>query len=707
MVDGEQVALEDLRGVGPVTAMRLRAAGIGAPADLRLWFPRAFREYAVRQALGAADLGRLVEVQVRCEKAWMRRGRVPCCEARFELVDAVATNAGDEAHAAPAAPVGSDGSDGADEAAASEAVGPRRIEARFFGNRHLATKLSSGGVWRLRGRVAALGKKSFRIEAAEVAVARDGDGAPLPELRIEPVYPRVPGIPAKTLRGAIHDALDREAGSALDDGFEDEALLARLGLPPLRVALREIHAPSFDVVRLEQARRRVALLEARKALDEVRQRRERWREKRAWPLVADERVRERVRARLPFRPSAEQERCIAAILADLGREQPMARLLQGDVGSGKTLIAMATALVAAAAKKQTVLLAPTTMLADQHVRRFSESLAGSRLPVLRFTQGMTRRERGEALARFKSGEPCIAIGTHALLSEDVDFTALALLIIDEQQRFGVRQRGQLFDDAHGRYPHVLVMSATPIPRSYANALFGDLDSSELRGHPTPRAPVRTTVHGSEVWPALRAAIASEVARGGRVYVVCPRIGRAPDDLGDDLGDDLADDEADGRSNELDDPKAAIATHADLSRVLPTVLVHGRQDRREQQRAYAAFRNGEVGCLVATTVVEVGIDVPEATWMVVRDAERLGLSQLHQLRGRVGRGGRHGRCLLLSDAASERLRLLESCNDGFEIAEADWRMRGSGELTGRLQHGHERFRCLDLGRDLDLLELALD
>ncbi|MCB9890833.1 MAG: DEAD/DEAH box helicase [Planctomycetes bacterium] len=666
-------SLEDLRGIGKVTATRLRAAGVANPVQLACYLPRGWRTFARRSDLSDEDFGVLVEVHARCLRARTRPGRVPCCEARFELVDAT----GDV----------------------------RQVVASFFGNRHLAAKLAGEHVWRVRGRVAARQKLAYRLEAAEVArSAASAEQSPVRasgELRYEPRYPRIAGVPDRTLRTAIEDALrvvhDERPDATRADPHERAELLESLRLPSLVEALIEVHRPSHDPERLESARRRVALFEARAVLRDVRKRRERWRTRRAFALPSDERLLARVRARLPFAPSSEQERCITEILEDLARERPMARLLQGDVGSGKTLVAMAAALVAGAAQKQTALLAPTTMLARQHVTRFSERLAGSRLPVIRFLQGMSKRERAEALARFRTGEPCIAIGTHALLGKDVEFGALGLMIVDEQQRFGVGQRGALFTRAGDVAPHVLVMSATPIPRSYANALFGDLDLSELRALPTSRPPVQTSLCIGRDWPEICEAIRHEVDRGGRVYVVCPRIGPSTDLEDAETSNETRDDDA------ADD--AALTTFTELSRIVPSLLVHGRMDTGDVARAQDAFRSGSVRCLVATTVVEVGLDVPEATWMVVRGADRLGLSQLHQLRGRVGRGQRSGRCLLVTDTPNDRLRILEKSSDGFEIAEADWQQRGSGDLAGSLQHGHLRFRCLDLARDLDLLRVA--
>lgn len=656
--------MEGLRGVGPVTASRLSDAGYDTFESLVLASPRTWRVYECRRELDDDAFGKLVEVFATCTRVSRGRGRfrMPTTQARFELLHA--------------------------------AQSPRLVDARFFGRRSLSDKLDGKlegqQVWRLRGRVAARGAKSWRLQAADVAPIDAAAAAePHDGLRFEPRYSRVAGVPDSLLRSAIHQALERTTWPET----ESDERLSDLGMMVLGAALRELHLPSHDPDALERARRRLALREARALLAEVRRRRKRRGRMQAHVLPSEGRVLERVLARLPFEPSPEQMHCLTEIRQDLARPVPMARLLQGDVGSGKTLVAMAAALIAGAAQRQSVILAPTAILADQHARRFAAQLAGARLRVVPFTQSMKKRERDEARAVFASGTPCIAIGTHALLARDIEFGALGLLVVDEQQRFGVRQRGTLFREHAGYVPHVLVMSATPIPRTQATALFGDLDSSELRGRPVERPPVVTTVVDATRWARVRDAIVEEIDRGGRVYVVCPRIGLEDSDSSAD---------SDPESSE---PDTAHETYRELRALVKCALVHGRQKREERQRAQRDFVEGRVACLVATTVVEVGVDVPEATWMVVRGAERLGLSSLHQLRGRVGRGALGGRCVLVGDATVERLRVLESCDDGFEIAEADLRARGAGDIAGRLQHGHTRFRCLDPVEDLDLLRIA--
>jgi ATP-dependent DNA helicase RecG len=559
----------------------------------------------------------------------------------------------------------------------------------FFGRSYLARQLTPGRCVVVAGRLETKERGVWRLAAPRLSFDVEGFS---PGSVLEPVYAAVPDVPGALFRKVVRHAVDTGLTRLVET--HDRALLEAHRLLPLPDAVRELHAATGDRERLERARRRVALLEAEVLLGEVRERRRRRADLRAPAISVDATLDARIRARLPFSLSQEQEACVADLRRDLASELPMARLLQGDVGTGKTLVAAWAMLAAAGAELKSVLLVPTETLAEQHAARLRQWLAGSRLPVLCVTQSATPAERADQRRALRAKAPCIAVGTQALFAAKLAIERLGLLVIDEQHRFGVEQRGRLFSERDGRVPHVLVMSATPIPRTLATALYGDLDLSEIRNPPQPRQAVATELADRAQWPRVRAEIVAEVARGGRVFVVCPRIGA------EEVDEDEASDAAPPAP--ADD---AVATWRELSRLVPAVLAHGRQEADERRAAQEAFRDGGAPCLVATTVVEVGIDVPEATLMVVRGAERLGLSSLHQLRGRVGRGERRARCLLLADPAAARLRVLETCSDGFTIAEADLRERGQGELCGRLQHGHTRFRCLDPLQDLDLLRLA--
>ncbi len=649
MVEVESESLESLKGVGPVLARRLMEDGVGDLPALLHAVPARYRELHFVESLDESMVG--LDLDLRCEveharAQWLRGGR------NFVRVQLHPVSDPDES-----------------------------IEVLLFGRAFLAKNLSKGRILRLSGKLLER-KKAWGFESPALEFQ---DSEVPPGFRLTPVYAKLGGLSPLRIRRLIDQILDRDGGLPGVSENLPAALLEEHGLLPLPQALRELHRPTGAGERLETARRRVALSEARVLLREVSERRRQRVGHPALTIPVSAELDERIRARLPFTLSPEQDACVADILADFGRGMPMTRLLQGDVGTGKTLVAAYACLAATAAGMKALFLAPTEILAEQHAARLSEWLSGSRLPVLLLTSSLPARARREVKARLSTASPCLVVGTHALLQDDIEVHKLGLFVVDEQQRFGVQQRGRLFRERDGVWPHALVMSATPIPRTLATALFGDLDASEIHKPPLPRAEIETRLLARDAWPKLRHEIAAEAAAGGRVFVVCPRIGE--------------DDEEDAGI------EGAIATWNDLKQLGPTGLVHGRMKPEERRRAQRAFREGRCNCLVGTTVLEVGIDVPEATWMVVRDADRLGLSTLHQLRGRVGRGERRARCFLLGDPDSERLSTLEQCQDGFMIAEMDLRHRGAGQLNGRLQHGHGRFRCLDPFEDLDLLRLA--
>lgn len=643
-------SLESLKGVGPVLARRLGEAGVSDLRELLYCVPRRYRELHFVDRPKESLLG--LDIDFRCEvdsarAQWLRRGR------NFAKVVVHPVADPDES-----------------------------IEVLLFGRAFLAKNLPEGRQLRLSGTLVEKSKKGWVLQSPEFGFQdlEQPDG-----FRLTPVHPALGGLSPLRIRRLIDQLLDRESGIPGVGEDLSASFLEEHRLLPRPEALRELHRPQGRGERLEAARRRVALDEARDLLAEVKERRRTRSRRKAVPIHVSAELDHRIRARLPFALSGEQDACVADIVGDLARSTPMARLLQGDVGTGKTLVAAYACLAAAAAGMKAVFLAPTEILAEQHASRLSGWLSGSRLPVFLLTSSLGARARNEVKARLSTESPCLVVGTHSLLQDDLEIHKLGLFVIDEQQRFGVQQRARLFRERGGVWPHALVMSATPIPRTLATALFGDLDSSEIHDPPMPRRPVQTRVLPRESWTRLRHEIAAEAEAGGRVFVVCPRIGE--------------------EGEEEAAIEGAIATWEDLSQLGPTGIVHGRMKPVERRRTQTAFRDGRCNCLVGTTVLEVGIDVPEATWMVVRDADRLGLSTLHQLRGRVGRGDRAGRCYLLGDPDSERLAALEESQDGFAIAELDLRHRGAGQLNGQLQHGHGRFRCLDPFEDLDLLRLA--
>ncbi|MCW5771885.1 MAG: ATP-dependent DNA helicase RecG [Rhodospirillaceae bacterium] len=506
---------------------------------------------------------------------------------------------------------------------------------------------------------------------------------------VEPVYPLTEGLTPRVMRKAVAAAV--KLAPELPE-WADPHLVRQRGWPGWHAALGAAHAPqSPDDLRPETpARLRLAydeLLAGQIALRLVRSQQRRLRG-RAFTVAGN--LRRKALAALPFTLTGAQQRALGEIDADMGAEARMMRLLQGDVGSGKTVVAFLAMLNAVESGAQAALMAPTEILARQHhatVAPLAEAI-GVRAALL------TGRDSGAArealLARLAAGEIDILIGTHALISEDVDYRDLAFAVIDEQHRFGVHQRLSL--SAKGERADLLVMTATPIPRTLLLAHYGDLDASRLDEKPANRKPIATRVlpldRLDEVYPAIRRAL----GEGARVYWVCPLV----------------------EESEIVDLAAATERHRDLEKRFPgqVGLVHGKLPGRERDKVMRRFASGELAILVATTVIEVGVDVPDATVMLIEHAERFGLAQLHQLRGRVGRGDRASTCLLLyqgplGETAKARLAILRETEDGFRIAEEDLRLRGGGDALGARQSGLPAFRLADLATQAELLPIASD
>jgi ATP-dependent DNA helicase RecG len=549
-----------------------------------------------------------------------------------------------------------------------------------------------------------------------------------------PIYRRVGKLHTWTVTESVRRVLD-----VLDD--VPDAIPAevreRRGLVSRTDALRGIHTPN-TMAEVETARRRLRFEEAFVLQVTLAQRRRTASGQVTTPRAARAGgILEAFDARLPFSLTAGQQEVGATIAEEMGRDVPMHRLLQGEVGSGKTVVALRAMLAAVDAGGQAALLAPTEVLAAQHHRTISAMLGdlgeggmlggaehGTRVALL--TGSQTTAERRRTLLDIVSGDAGIVVGTHALLQENVDFLDLALVVVDEQHRFGVEQR----DALRGKGtvpPHVLVMTATPIPRTVAMTVFGDLETSTLRELPAGRAPITTHVVPEERpgWMARTwARVAEEVATGRQAYVVCPRIG--DDDVPDEdtdlraeaVPDDEGDDEGDGEAPAPPRPlKSVYAVHAALAEEpalagLSVEVLHGRLPADEKDAVMGRFQRGELDVLVSTTVVEVGVDVPNASVMVVMDADRFGVSQLHQLRGRIGRGGHPGLCLLVtgSDAepATERLDAVAATTDGFELARLDLSQRREGDILGAAQHGRRtQLEFLHILQDEDVIEQARD
>ena len=523
-------------------------------------------------------------------------------------------------------------------------------------------------------------------------------GDPLLSDRLDPIYPALEGVGPAVLRKLIGQALQRlpdERGLELlpAEVLAREPLCA--GLPSLREALLTLHRPpqGSDLQALmagtHPAQRRLAVEELLAHHLSLRRQRIAMQAHTAPALHGGKRVAA-LRKALPFSLTKAQQRVFAEIRDDLAKPMPMLRLVQGDVGSGKTVVAAMAAMLAIEDGRQAALMAPTELLAEQHLANLRGWLEPLGVRVVWLAGKVTGKAREAALADISNGTAQLVVGTHALMQEGVAFHDLALAIVDEQHRFGVHQRLALRDkgSAGTNVPHQLVMTATPIPRTLAMAAYADLDVSAIDELPPGRTPVQTVVLSAERRPELIERIRGACAEGRQAYWVCTLI--------DDSDEVVA--------------QAAQSTYEALTQQLPELriaLVHGRMKSGEKQKTMAAFKAGDVQLLVATTVIEVGVDVPNASLMIIENAERLGLAQLHQLRGRVGRGSTASNCVLLyqaplSQMARQRLATMRETNDGFVIAERDLQLRGPGELLGTRQTGIAAFRIADLGRDAALL-----
>ena len=658
--DQSSPVLTDLGGVGPALQERLQRLGIHSPADLLFHLPLRYQDRTRVVALGALRPGQyaLVEGTVALTEE-VRRGR------RMLL-----SRIGD---------------------------GSGFITLRFFHFRaSQARTLKTGRRVRCYGEVR-LGAAGLEMVHPEYRVDPDSNGNAV-EDRLTPVYPATEGLSQYRLRQLCVQALEWLPRLALREYLPAE-MLQEAGMPPLEQALVEAHrpAPDTNVEALEAgthpAIRRLALDELVAHQLSLRRVRQRARAFRAPALTVEDGLEQRLRQQLGFELTGAQARVLAELQADMAVPRPMMRLVQGDVGSGKTAVAALAAVRAVASGFQVALMAPTELLAEQHQRNFARWFESLGLSVLRLSGRQGAREREAALARIACGDAHLVIGTHALFEQQVSFSRLGLVIVDEQHRFGVHQRLALREKGagEGSLPHQLIMTATPIPRTLAMVACADLDVSVIDELPPGRKPVTTVVlpgsRRADVVQRVRAAC----AEGAQAYWVCTLV----------------------EESDVLQCEAAQQTATALAEALPELrvaLVHGRLSGVDKSAAMTAFERGEVDLLVATTVIEVGVDVPNASLMIIENAERLGLAQLHQLRGRVGRGEAGGVCVLmyhapLSEVARARLAAMRETVDGFEIARRDLALRGPGELLGTRQTGEQRLRIAELLRDQDLLPLA--
>ncbi len=564
---------------------------------------------------------------------------------------------------------------------------PSGVKATWFGRQFIKERFQPGQLVRLSGKATWFGRalqlSNPKVEAADAERVHTG--------RMVPVYRLTEGLKEGNLRRWLHTAVEgAPKRSPVVDEVPDglpATIRARRELLPLSEALKEVHFPSTEA-RLLEGRRRLAFDELLTLQLGLAQRRARWqKDAKAPKLVAPDREFERWLVGLPFTLTEGQQRAISEIRADIGRTIPMSRLLEGDVGSGKTVVAALAARIAVTSGAQAALMAPTELLAEQHFRTLSSLFAEGGPSVRLLTSSVSAPDRREILGALADGSLDVVVGTHALVVDGVTFKKLGLAVVDEQHRFGVRQRTTLREK--GTDPHLLLTTATPIPRTLTQTLYKDVDLSVLDQLPAGRQEIRTEVRPPEalekVWPWVR----QHIADGEQAFIVTPRI-----------------DKGDGE----DDAPSAVATYEELRsgglKGLRLALLHGRLPSKERDDVMRRFAAREIDVLVATTVVEVGIDIPNATMMIILGAERFGLAQLHQLRGRVGRGEKRSYAVLVSDdaAGSERLAAMTERKDGkpldgFDLANRDLEIRGAGEFLGDEQHGISELRIVDLS-DVD-------
>ena len=655
-----------LKGVGPKTTRCLEKLGIKTVEDLLYHLPLRYEDRTRIHPIRALHPGRRVLVEGRIETAEITARRRPALVCRI----------GD---------------------------GSGYLLVRFFHfTARQRTELDRGTMLRCFGEVRSgyAGYEMIHPEYRCISEAQAGivDGC------LTPVYPLTEGLSQATLRRLITQALELLDESGRNEALPDwipPAILSSNHYPPLHEAISLLHAPAADT-ELEVVTRWKHPAQQRLAFEELlahhlsfTRRLVRMRSRRAPACQPSPAAERDFLSALPFSLTPAQQRVIAEIQSDLSSGSPMMRLVQGDVGSGKTVVAACCALSALSSGYQVAVMAPTELLAEQHYRNFTDWLIPLGANVLCLTGKHRGKQRAEAIRMIGQGDTGVAIGTHALFQEEVNFSRLGFVIIDEQHRFGVHQRSALRAKGlhDGFYPHQLIMTATPIPRTLAMLSFTDTAISVIDELPPGRIPVRTGVIPASRRNEVIRRIGQWVQEGRQAYWVCTLI----------------------EESEILQCEAAEETRTKLTAALPDIrigLLHGRMKPAEKESTMRAFTRHEIDVLVATTVIEVGVDVPNAGLMIIENSERLGLSQLHQLRGRVGRGTEQSFCMLmyqppLSDRARQRLSVIRQSNDGFAIAEEDLTLRGPGEVMGTRQTGRIEFRIADLARDKALLPGVLE
>jgi len=629
--------LQYIKGVGPQRAKQLENMGVFTPEDLLRYYPRKYEIRLKRQIQDIQD-GEYVTIDGIVTGSQVTKGRVKVVKLNIEQ-------------------------DG------------RSIHAVWFNQMHIPKQYPDGT------KVTVTGKAQWRTRIPELLVSEIRKGLyEGPDQKMVPVYSETARLNSKTIREIIQVILP-QADRIFDEflPYEENDLLER------RQAIKEIHFPR-SAETLKKARERLVVEEILLLQLALSRLRSPGPQKEGLVLNQGGALVRKFVSGLPFRLTGAQQRVIREIFRDMGSiEKPMTRLLQGDVGSGKTVVAMAALLQAVGSGYQAAMMAPTEVLAQQHYESLQVAFEPLGVKVIFLVGNQSKPEREQILGQILSGKAQVVVGTQTLIQESVRFNALGLAITDEQHRFGVRQRTLLQDK--GGNPHVLVMTATPIPRTLALTLYGDLQLSVLDELPIGRKPVITRKISDRSRSSMEKFLKQHVAAGRQIYVVCPLV----------------------EETEKSDFVSATQKADELSQTFEgsnVALLHGRMKGQEKEEIMQCFRRGEIDILVTTTVVEVGVNVPNASVMVVEGAERFGLAQLHQLRGRVGRGQEQSYCLLISNTRdSTRLNILCETEDGFRIAEEDLKIRGPGELLGLRQHGVPELKLTDLGTDGRLVEKA--
>jgi ATP-dependent DNA helicase RecG len=650
--------VERLSGTGTERKIQLARLGISTIGDLLLHRPRRYEDRRHFISISNLTVGEARTVRgrvVAVGTTWFRR-------TRKSVVELVVDD------------------------------GTARLHCRWWNLPFMEQYFTQGDEVFVFGKVSSMKPRTIDHPETEVIDSRDDESIHMN--RIAPIYPLTEGLPQRWLRTLIWRTLDRFE----PDLLEPWPQIALQEFPTFRTALRDLHFPA-EITATENARRRLALDEFITLQLAIQRRRRNLESKaRALPCGGDNRLMKPFLRQLGFSPTAAQTRVLREIRADVSAAVPMRRLLQGDVGSGKTLVAGCAALMAIESGFNVALMAPTEILAEQHFQTFSQWFSKISVPVLLRTSsrsvwssGFSRQDVRRTQPTIKpseAGTPYLVIGTHALIQASAALPNLGLVIIDEQHKFGVAQREKLV--RKGQYPHLLVMTATPIPRTIGLTLYGDLDVSVIDELPAGRRPIKTFVRTGEKLPKVWEFIRQKLREGRQAFVVYPRV--------DDTGGGSV--------------KAVTEEASRIGKLLGAFQVgvlHGRLKPAEKDLVMDSFRTGKTAVLVATSIIEVGVDVPNASIMVVENAEQFGLAQLHQLRGRIGRGAHESYCVLITAKKTpeirQRLDILEATTDGFRVAEEDFRLRGPGELLGQEQSGIPNFRFGDLTNDLELVQKA--